>query len=200
MPTMKEVCNQGLGKIGASRVVNLTPPVSTLEVKCATEYPQWKASELRKRRWVFATNLVPLGALLNPAPTGAMTDGRTFIFALPGDCLRPIRPKNCSWVQRGEFLYDFQSVINLEYVANKLDSDLTDPLFVDVLACRIAAECAELATQSPGKKQFAMSQHQAALDEAGRLNAFVIDPHETGGDDFAFTWDNAIMYPEFSGF
>ena len=38
MPTMKDVCNLGLGKLGASRVNNLSPPISTLETKCAAEY------------------------------------------------------------------------------------------------------------------------------------------------------------------
>jgi hypothetical protein len=196
---MKDICNQGLGKLGASRVNNLSPPISTLEVKCASEYPQWKASELRKRRWVFATVLTSLSALTDPAPAGAATDGRTFKFQKPGDLLRAIRPKNCTWVQRGEFFYDFTNTIALEYIRNAPDSELTDASFVDVLACRVAVECAELATQSPGKKLAANAALKDAEDQAGRLNSFILDPHETGGDDAAFTWDNSRVLPEFSG-
>jgi hypothetical protein len=199
MPTMKDVCNQGLGKLGASRVNNLTPPISTLEVKCAAEYPQWKASELKKKRWVFATTLTKLSALTDLAPGGAGTDGRTFQFQKPGDLLRAIRPKNCTWVQRGEFFYDFSNTINLEYIRNVPDAEITDASFVDVLAARVAVECAELASQSSAKKRDAMFFLKDAEDEAGRLNAFVIDPHETGGDDAAYTWDNARTYPGWSG-
>jgi len=197
MPTMKDVCNQGLGKLGASRVNNLSPPVSTLEVKCASEYPQWKASEIKKRRWVFATTLLSLSALTTTVVSPS--DGRMYKFAVPGDMLRPIRQKNTTWVQRGQFLYDYTNLINLEYIRNVPDNELTDVSFVDVLACRVAVECAELASQSPGKKRDAVVMLKDAEDEAGRMNAFTLEPHETGGDDSAYTWDNARAQPEWSG-
>lgn len=197
MPTMKDICNSGLGKLGASRVNNLSPPISTLEVKCSNEYPLWKNSELKKRRWVFATTLVKLSALTLQVPND--TDGRTYQFNAPSDMLRPLRPKNCTWVQRGQFIYDYSNTINLEYIRSVPDNELSDPSFVDVLACRVAVECAELATQSPGKKRDAIAMHTNALDDAGRLNAFVLDPHETGGDDDAYTWDRARHSPSLSG-
>jgi hypothetical protein len=194
---MREICNMGLGKLGASRVNNVSPPVSTLEVKCASEFPQWKQSELRKRRWVFATNIIRLGALLEPVPV--VTDGRPYRFVRPGDVLRAIRPKNCTWVQRGEYYFDYVDTIILEYIRNVPDNELTDVSFIDVLACRVAVECAELASQSPGKKRDAVVMLKDAEDEAGRLNAFVLEPHETGGDDSAYTWDNARANPVWSG-
>jgi hypothetical protein len=197
MPTMKDICNQGLGKLGASRVNNLSPPISTLEVKCASEYPQWKASELKKKRWVFATTLLRVSALTTQV--AADTDGRTYQFQKPGDFLRGIRPKNCTWVERGQFLYDYGNYINLEYIRLVPDNELTDPCFVDVLAARVAVECAELASQSSAKKRDALFFLKDAEDEAGRLNAFVLDPHETEGDDRAFTWDNARANPSWSG-
>ena len=197
MPTMKDVCNLGLGKLGASRVNNLSPPISTLETKCAAEYAQWKASELKKRRWTFATALVRLTAL--SAPVTNPIDGRGYQYNVPGDMLRPLRPKNCTWVQRGQFLYDHGNQILLEYIRNVPDNELTDPCFIDVLACRVAYECAELATQSPGKKREAAGMLATAADEAGRLNAFTLDPHETGGDDKAYTWDIARHSPFLSG-
>lgn len=196
MPTMKEVCNMGLGKIGASRVNNLQPPVSTLEVKCAAEYQQWKSSELRKRRWVFATTLISLSSITTIT---SPPDDRTYKFQKPGDLLRAIRPKNCTWVQRGEFFYDFTSPISLEYIRDVPDNEMTDPQFIDVLAARVAVECAELASQSPGKKRESLILLKDALEDAGRLNAFVIDPHQTEGDEWAYTWDNARTSPEFSG-
>jgi hypothetical protein len=190
---MKEICNKGLGKIGASRVNNLAPPITVLEVKCADEYPQWKAAELKKRRWTFATTLVKLSALLTPV--SADTDGRTFQFAKPGDLLRALRAKNITWVQRGEFFYDYQNTISLEYIRNVADNEITDPLFIDVLACRIAYECAESTTQSPAKQRNALIMYKDALEEAGRNNAFTLEPHQTGGDEAAYTWDNARLYP-----
>lgn len=197
MPTMKEICNMGLGKLGASRVNNLSPPVSTLETKCATEYPQWKAGELKKRRWVFATTLVRLTALatqvVNPS------DNRIYAFNKPGDMLRPLREKNTRWIQRGQLFFSDDKTIDLEYIRNVPDNELTDPLFVDVLAARVAVECAEIASQSPQKKRDAKIELQMAIDEAGRNNAFVLEPHSTGGDDLAYTWDTGRHSPELSG-
>jgi hypothetical protein len=63
----------------------------------------------------------------------------------------------------------------------------------------VAVECAELASQSPGKKRDAVVMLKDAEDEAGRMNAFTLEPHETGGDDSAYTWDNARAQPEWSG-
>ena len=197
MPTMKEVCNQGLGRIGASRVNNLTPPVSVLEIKCAGEYPQWKASELSKRRWVFSVTLVRLNALT--APVDPVLDSRQYVFNVPGDMLKPIRPKNCPWVQRGLYFYSDQSTIDLEYIRNVPDNELNDALFVDVLAARVAFECAELTTQSPARKRDAKVILVDAIAEAGRANAFVLDPHEISGDDAAYTWDTARQNPSLSG-
>jgi hypothetical protein len=194
---MREICNMGLGKLGASRVNNVSPPVSTLEVKCASEFPQWKQSELRKRRWVFATNIIKLSAQLEPV--AVVTDGRPYRFVRPGDVLRAIRQKNTTWVARGEFFYDYVDMIILEYIRNVPDNELTDVSFIDVLACRVAVECAELTSQSPGKKRDAVVMLKDAEDEAGRLNAFVLEPHETGGDDAAYTWDNARANPAWSG-
>jgi hypothetical protein len=187
----------GLGKLGSSRLNNVSPPVSTLEVKCASEFPQWKQSEIRKRRWIFATRLIQLSALMETVVQ--VTDGRNYQFVRPGDVLRAIRQKNQTWVARGEFFYDYTNTILLEYLRNVPDNELTDVSFIDVLACRVAVECAELASQSPGKKRDAFAMLKDAEDEAGRLNAFVLEPHETGGDDRAYTWDNSRVQPEWSG-
>lgn len=194
MPTMKEVCNQGLGKIGSSRVNNLSPAISTLEIKCAAEYPQWKDSELRKRRWTFATTLLKITSISTLTPDAA-PDGRIYVFAKPGDLLREIRSKNIRWVRRGEFFYDFANVINLEYIRRVPDAEMTDATFIDVLAGRVAVECAETAAQSPSKKRDAVVYYKDCIEEAGRLNAFTLDEHETGGDDAGYTWDNARLYP-----
>ena len=198
MPTMKEVANLGLGKLGASRVNNLTPSISTLENKIASEYPQWKRGEISKRRWHFAMKLDIINAGLTTLPN--MPDGRIYIFNTPGNMLRALRPKNCTWVIRGQFIYDFQNTINLEYISEVPDNQMSDPLFIDVLACRVAVECAELATQSPGKRRDMQVMYAQAIEVAGRMNAFALEQHQTGGDDKAYTWDTARQYPSMSGY
>jgi len=194
---MKEICNQGLGKIGASRLNNVNPPISVLEVKCVGEFQQWKTSELQKRRWVFATVFTALQAL--PDMVTADDKGRIYKFNKPGDMLRPVRPANCTWVRRGQFFYDRFNVISLEYIRNVPDNEMDDPLFIDVLAARVGVECVELATQSPGKRANILGTYKDAIDTAGRLNAFVLDPHALEGDELAYTWDVGLTNPELSG-
>lgn len=194
MPTMKDIANMGLGKLGASRVNNLAPPISVLENKVASEYVQWRQSELKKRRWTFATEITNLSSVATITDPG---DGRIYKFNKPGNHLRSIRPKNCTWVERGQFIYNTDNTITgFEYIKDVPDNELSDSNFIDVLAARVAVECAELATQSPGKKRDALVMLKDAEDEAGRLNAFVLEPHQTEGDDWAYTWDRARLDPE----
>jgi len=186
MPTAKDIINGGLGKIGASRVNTITPPVSVIENLAAVGYPKWKRSELRKRRWVFATTV----ARIFPSGTiSELGDGLNHAYNLPGDMLRPIRNNQTEWVQRGQFLYSSNSgSLILEYIAEKPDNELTDPQFIDVLESRIAMELAEPATQNAGKRRDAIVMYKDALTEAARLNAFILDPQTTDNDDTDFDW------------
>lgn len=190
MPTSKEVANLGLGKIGASRVNSLSPATSPLEVLISTNYDQWKYEELSKRRWVFATEL----SQLTPAATITDTfgDGRIYKYNIPGDYLRAIRNNRARYIIRGQFIYDAEATLNFEYVKKTTDNELTDPLFINVLASRIAVECAEPATQSPGKKREAVLMYKDAVAEAGKMNAFVLDKdNPVNADDEGYTWLDA---------
>ena len=195
MPTAKDIINGGLGKIGASRVNSITPPVSVIESLAAAGYPKWKRSELRKRRWVFAT----VKAKIFPTTTVAdFGDNLSYTYNVPGDMLRPIRDNQTEWVQRGQTLYSRRSdFIILEYIADKPDNALTDPQFIDLLESRIAMELAEPATQNPGKRRDAVVMYKDALTEAARLNAFILDPQPNDNDDTDFDWVMARAMPEY---
>lgn len=186
MYTDTQVINLGLGKLSASRVVQLSPPRSALEVKCAEEYPMWKRSELTKRRWVFA--------LVEDYPltlSATLTNvDKPYKFALPNDCLRPVRQRRTEWMQRGKFVHSYNSTLSIQYIRNAPETDF-DPLFVDVLACRIAFECCEAVTQSNTKKQDVLAQYTNAKNIAGQMNAYIIGPEDIGVDDDDFPFVNA---------
>lgn len=184
MPDAKSICNLGLGKIGATTVSSLAPPKTVVERLCAANYVQWRNSELRKRRWVFATEKVRI----LPAPGPANEWGETK-YPLPGNILRPIRPHRCGWVVRGQFLYSRNAgYVDLEYIAKKDDNELTDENFVDVLAWRIAIELSEPTTQSNSKITNAAAGYADAINTAAAMNAFILDPHPVDAPDEDFSW------------
>jgi hypothetical protein len=181
MFTNVQIINLGLSKIASSRVSRIDPPVSPLERFVAEGYDHWKRSELTKRRWVFATED---DYTLTRTETLENVD-RPYKFQLPVECLRPVRGKRTEWKQRRRFLYSAYDTLRVSMIMN-VDETEFDPLFVEVLACRIALESVEYVTQSNTKKADSEALYRAAVDEAARANAFVIGPEDIGEDDSDF--------------
>ena len=169
MYTDVQIINLGLAKIGAAKVATITPPRTSIERHCADGYAAWRDQEITKRRWVFSTEH---DASLTLAAT---FDGRTrpYRYGVPGDALRVIREGNDDWRQAGEWIDSDDPLLEITYIRKAPERDF-DPLFVDVLACRIALECVEFTTQSNTKGETAERRYNAAVREAGRMNAFVI--------------------------
>lgn len=177
-----DVINLGLGKISSSSIRRINPPSTALERHCATGYLQWRRSELTKRRWVFA--------MIEDYPmtlTATGTGKRPYQFLLPTNCLSPVRERQNDWIQRGRSLYSASATLTIDLI-NDATEDNFDPLFTEVLSCRVALECAEFVTQSGSKGQTADERYERAVDEAGKANAFIIGPEDYEQDDTGFPW------------
>lgn len=178
MFTRLQIINIGLSKIASSRITQIDPPTSSLERYMADNYVHWKRSELTKRRWVFATEdnyaLTQVEVL-----TGA---DKPYKYSMPVDMLRPIRQKRTEWKQRRQHIYSAENNLKISYVAD-VQEDEFDPLFVEVLACRIAMDSAEYITQSNTKKADAKAIYDAAVLDAGKVNAFIIGPEDNTYDE-----------------
>jgi len=188
MFTRVQIVNTGLSKIGSSRISRLDPPQTSLERFVAESYEHWKRSEITKRRWVFATEDDYVLAKLQDnqsVPPLERADGRNYKYQLPVDCLRPVRLKRTEWVQRRRDVYSTEDNLKISYIVN-VDETEFDPLFVEVLACRIALESAEYITQSNTKKADAKALYDGAVADAGKVNAFVIGPEDVVSDDSDF--------------
>lgn len=183
MLTDVEIINLGLSKIAGNRVSRIDPARTPLEAYMAVNYPHWKRVELSKRRWVFA--LVD-DALLTLNATLSEVD-RPYKFALPIDCLYPVRTKSTEWVQRGRYIYSGYSTLKISYIRNAPESEF-DPLFNEVLACKIAFESCEYVTQSNTKKDAARADYDEAVKIAGSANAFVIGSEDINTDDADYDW------------
>jgi hypothetical protein len=181
----KLICNLGLGKLGTqSRVANLDPPVSGVEKHCAQGYPTWRDSELRKHRWVFSRTFKQLTQANVNVPT---TAERPYAYSLPSDYIFAVRYKTDTWQQRGQYVHTSKNVFVLEY-HNRPSEAYFDPLFVDVLTCRVAMESMEFATQSRGKLELMMKQYEYAIGVASSRNAFIIDPEDLSVEDENDEW------------
>ena len=165
----KTIINLGLNKLGSYAVNSIAPAVTPLEKKCALYYPQWRDSELTKNRWVFARGY----AVLTEGGGTQGTAERPFSFALPNDSVRPLRERGVTWEQRGRYLYNRTNTLILNYIMRVVEADF-DPLFVDVLAARIAEELCEYVTQSNLKKADATQKYKDALKIARSANAVTI--------------------------
>lgn len=183
MLTDVQIINNGLSNISASRITRIDPPQTPLEGFMASRYPQWRRSELTKRRWVFALEenytLTKVDTLDDVA--------KPYKYAIPNDCLRPVRTKYTEWVQRGRYIYSAYDTLKIDYIKNVDESEF-DPLFNDVLSARVAIDSCEYVNQSNKKKETAKQEYKDALAAAALANAFVIGPEDIREDDEDFEW------------
>ena len=183
MLTDVQIINNGLAKIAASRIKRIDPPSSPLEGFMASNYQQWKRSEIAKRRWVFALEKDYVMTL-----DSTLVDvDKPYKFLLPADCLRPIRTKYSEWDQVGRYLRSNSETLSIDFVRNTAESEF-DVLFNDVLASRVAYESVEYVTQSNKKKEDVMGMYERAVRDAAKNNAFVIGPEDLQADDNDYSW------------
>jgi len=175
-----DICNLGLGIIGASGVVSLAQPKSANETRCARFYPQRRDAELRKHRWNFAKRWQLMST---PDPT-AKHPARRYGYVLPTDpwCLRIIRTAHdggpVDWDINGRHIFtDWSPGWWLHFIGRPPTAEF-DPLFVDVLAASMALVLCEPATQSGSKKDDARQAYMEAIAAAKAANGFESEPEQ----------------------
>lgn len=181
----RAIINLGLGKIAAGSVSNIVPPKTPLERHCAQGYPIWRDSELQMRDWYFALTQQLL--TLEGPEVDAAQDGRKYKFAQPNDMLKPIRDKYTTWEMRGKYFWSSSNQLLLPYIKRASSAEF-NALFVDVLACRVAKESVEFATQSNSKEESAEVKYDKAVARAAKANAFVIGPQDVDLADENSEW------------
>lgn len=164
------ICNDALQKIGAeNRITSLTEDSRNARAVNAC-YAEKRDAELRAHRWNFAIKR----AVLSP-DTAVPAFHFSYQFTLPTDCLRPLPPRRTTldWhVEGGKILTNDGTTINLRYISRVTDPNAMDPLFRDMLACRIAEQICEQVTQSNSKLEAVNAAYKASRAEARRNNAF----------------------------
>lgn len=166
------VANLALQKLGAQEIVSMDE--DTRERRAITRcYTLLRDRELRAHNWNFSIKR----KILAPSSVAPLFEFAK-AFPLPADCLRPLPPaRDVDWTieyHEGSkhILTNEGTVIYLRYVSRVTDETQFDPLFADMLACKIAWHCCEEITQSNQKKADIEREYDKAKADAKRANAF----------------------------
>ena len=176
------IANRALTKLGADRILMLTDESQTART-INSMYVDVRDAEIRRYTWKFSIKRTSLSALVTPPAWGYK-----YQYPLPSDYIglvqvnefysRP-RDRKAAWSIEGDsILTDFDAPLKLRYKARIENADLYDPLFVEVLACKLAMEACETLTQSGSKYDAAAQGYKFALSEAARQDALENPPEE----------------------
>lgn len=183
----KGIINQGLGHLGAYTVTSLEPANTPIEKRMKFMYPQARDAEMLKGRWVFTIQYKDL-TLVPGAPHGSVD--AQYGFQLPNNYLGAVKNRETRWYVRSGNVYAATNTLKLEYRA-RVDESLFDPLFIDVLALRIALDNCEWVTQSNTKKADIRQMYADARRAAVINNSLLLDEDETEVPDYEDSWIRA---------
>lgn len=179
MPTASsdiQICNLALTRIGNDVALESFSGTDKPARLCALHYPMARDAVLAAHPWNFAIRRVDLAA-----ESTAPAFEYLYRFPLPSDCLKVIRTEDESAgylddyriesTASGRMLLSNSSAAAIEYIARVEDVALFSPLFVDVLAQRIAAELAPAFADSASMAQQFWQIYEAKLREARSVDA-----------------------------
>jgi hypothetical protein len=186
MASQVDICNRALTKLGAGRITSLGD--SSKQARALTAcYDTVRKSELSKRYWNFALARKSLPALDTDPDWGFARQ-----FQLPNDYLKLVQVNDIyvapgladyrqsddsPWAIEGQaILTDFDAPLKVRYVRDIADTGLFHPLFVEVLASKLAMEICYEITQSRQGVDAAGADYKQAMKDAALSNAIERPP------------------------
>ena len=192
MASEVDIANRALSMLGEIRITSLTDASKPARAMNA-RYTLLRDAELSAYPWRFAVKRVQLAATTEVPAWGFST-----IYERPIGDLRPIQvggtqvsaetigvfyestgssTENAPYeIIAGKIHTDMSAPLDYEYIAQITDAGAFDPLFVEALAARLAADAAEELTQSNSKKEAALMVYKKTLAEARRVNSLYRPP------------------------
>lgn len=199
MASVVGICNQALAKLGATRIVALTDDTKQARLLNSI-YEVKRDAELAANPWTFATKRAQI-----PASSTAPVFGWAYSYPLPSDYLAMVEvgedysfydsdsgalfalESDANGVQC--IVTDQSSPLSIRYIYRVTNAGLYPALFVEALACRLAAETCEDLTQSTSKKEAAWAERKQAVREAKRCNAIEQPPRKNPPG----SWERALL-------
>lgn len=153
MSSEVEICNKALAYLGVDPITSLDDPTTRAEL-CKMQYPTLRDAVISARMWRFAR----IRAVSETAdvPEVRTNDpdypqwGEGFVHAFPNNFLQVFRcykdtkisTQYAEWERLGNYILSDTDLLFMEGVQSIADTGKFDPLFVECLAARIAADLA----------------------------------------------------------
>lgn len=181
MPSVVDICNNALDKLGHGSIISLTDG-STAAKLCNRNWPLARNKVLRDHPWNFAVKRVATAPSTTPPVWGF-----SYEHPLPNDCLRLLEVCGMStddYQLEGRSILTNSSVLYIRYIAEITDPNMYDVVFQDVVATRLALEVCESLTQSNTKKEILWNEYQESLITARKIDAQENPPIALVEDDW----------------
>ena len=182
MKSTVQLFNTALARLGGEQLDKRISPqeTDTLGALCATLFEHVLDMALAAHTWTFALRRVAL-AVLADAPENAEYP---LAYALPSDCVRPVRLDGCGGLNRspayaveGDALRTREAAASLLYVQRVTDPRRWPPTFADALAWALAAELATAKSNDLRKQQFCAQNYEISLSTAIARDCAGQNPH-----------------------
>jgi hypothetical protein len=181
MPSVVDIANKALDKLGASKIINIDDGTKNADL-CKRAWPLIRDELLRRHPWNFATVRTSLAPSASPPDWGF---SRSFDF--PTDLLRLIEIRDADAIDyqvEGRAILTNESVLYIRYIARVDDPNQYDTAFIELAAARLAYELCEALTQSNTKKKSLEGDMVAAMTEATLADGMENPPAEYAEDDW----------------
>lgn len=172
MASIVGIANRAIQKVGAKRILALTD--NSREARAINAcYDSVRSALLRRYRWKFAKKRAIVAA---DAATPAFDFA--YQFTLPADCLRVIlQPGDTDWhVEGRKVLTRYDSVLQLNYIANVVDPNLFDAQFAELFSLKLAIEICDELTDTVTRKKNLQDEWKEAYAEASQSDSFEDPP------------------------
>ena len=177
MASQVQICNLALSRLGQSGIQSLGEASAAAE-HCNLAWGPALEAALRDHNWNFATRYQALASLGSPPPHwtwryAAPSDLARARFILPAAKGDPPPAFEIALADDGatRIVLTDKAQAWLCYTGLIQNASLYDPLFVDALAWRLAADLAAPLTQSDRRHQACMNRYQNAIAGAKGADA-----------------------------
>lgn len=197
-----DIVNRALSKLGDMRISSLDDNTKSAAV-AASMYESVRDVEISTHSWNFAKCRAKL-----PAEAEKPAFGWAWQYLLPSGCLRVLEAgpwptafagsyagaDNRNFTLEGQrLLSNLGPALEVVYLSKILDPGLFPPIFVEVLASKLAAEMAESLIGSNSKRELAWKEYEQALRLAKRLNALGLPPLMVQDDSWMLAHQQGVL-------
>lgn len=165
------IANMALDYLGAAAITSMDDE-SVTAARIKRNFPLVRDAVLRSYPWNCAARRAKL-----PALAGAPDFGFARAFQLPSDCLRVFAIEDDAlygerWrVEGRQLLTDAGAPLEVRYISRPSDVALLDPMLVDAIAARLAANLCYAVTENATRAQQMAVQAQQIWTAAKSVDA-----------------------------